>query len=489
VKLRIGVVAAAAAALIAAGCGGSAGGNEPGSGGAMIAPGTTAAYMSVDSNLDSAAWTKAKALLDRFPGKDDLIADLRSSLRQEGLDWETDVEPAIGDELDLVWLDFQNEGENAVGMTKPDDAAKFDALLAKTENPPVHEVIDGWTVFAESRALLDRFDKARADSGTLQDESTFGDHFDNLAGDSIARAWVRGGPLQAAFDKRLRSAGVPGVTTTSQFGAVDALTAAVTPQSEGIQISSTASGDLNDPGDSYHADLPTAVPGGAILYLSFNDVGTRINKLIDSLGSSVSNFDQQRAQIELVLGYPLSDVFNLLSGEGALAVYENKGGTPAVLFVADLSDESKAQNILNRLASLAEASGTLEVQPVQIGSVQAKEIALGNGRSLYVAIFDGRLVTATSRSAIEDMQGNGPKLADDAVFKDAVSAADMPDQTHGFLYADTQEVLEYGFDYAASAGMTVPQGVKENTAPLRGLLLHSSKDGSDFTVTGFVGIK
>ena len=50
---------------------------------------------------------EGEALLDRFPGKDKFIAHLRSSLQQEGLDWETDVKPALGNEIELVWLDFR----------------------------------------------------------------------------------------------------------------------------------------------------------------------------------------------------------------------------------------------------------------------------------------------------------------------------------------------------------------------------------------------
>jgi hypothetical protein len=35
----------------------------------------------------------------------------------------------------------------------------------------------------------------------------------------------------------------------------------------------------------------------------------------------------------------------------------------------------------------------------------------------------------------------------------------------------------------------VPQAIKDNTAPLRGLLLYGSTSGSDLTVTGFLGIQ
>jgi hypothetical protein len=488
-RLKIGVVAAATAALIAAGCGGSAGGNKTASGGASVAPGSAVAYAAVDSNLDSAGWTKAKALLDRFPGKDQIITQLRSSLRENGLDYETDIKPALGDEVNVVWLDFGNNGDNVVGLTKPKDTAKFNALLSKSSTPMVSEEVDGWTAFAQTQALLNRFDQARTDSGALQDESTFSDHFDALPADSIAKAWVQGRLIQGRIDQQLHKSGLAADFTKNQFGTLDALTAAVTPGSDGIKLTSTFAGDLKLGGSDYHAELPKALPSGAIFYLSTSGLGNTLNGVLSSLGSSVPNFDRQRAQIELVLGYPLSEVFDLLNGEDAIAVYKPQGsGTVGVLFVADVSDESKAQSILDRLANLAAAAGNAQVQNVQIGSVQAKEITV-SGISAFAAVFDGKLVTTNSRKLLEQMIGSGPKLADDAAYIAAMAGAGMPDQTTGFVYSDLQETLDYAFDYVETQGNSVPQVVKDNTAPLRGLLLYGSKDGGDLTLTGFVGIQ
>jgi hypothetical protein len=488
-RVKIGVVAAAAAALVAAGCGGSAGGNKPASQGpATIAPGSSAAYVWVDTNVDSSAWTKAAALLDKFPAKDKLLAKFNASLREQGLDWEADVKPALGDETAFDWLDTQNNGDDMVVITKPKDRAKFLALLQKSKTPPVYEDVDGYLVVAQKQAILDRFDQARNDSGPLGDDSSFA-HFSDLNGDSIAKAWVRGDSLQAALDKRLQKSGLPAGTTKSQFGTLEALTSALTPTSKGVQIDATFSGNLDIPVGNYSAELPTEVPGGAIAYVSFDRIGDRINNLIDKLGASRPDFDRQRAQIELVLGYTLKDVFGLLNGEGGLAVYSAASGPPGVLFVAKVDDESKARNILDRLATLAAASGRLHVSSVQIGSVAAKQIDLGNGTSAYAAVFDGKLVATNSKALVEKLQGDGPKLADDSAYKDALSAAGMPAETSGFLYADTQEIFEYGFDYVKALGGTVPQAVKDNSAPLGGLLLYGSKDGSDFTLTGFLGIE
>jgi hypothetical protein len=488
-KVKLGVIAVAAAALVAAGCGGSSGGGGSGSasGGPSVAPKSAVGYFSVDTNTDSAGWQKAEALLNRFPGKDQILAKFNASLKENGLDWNTDVKPALGDEVDLVWLDFQNHAHNLVGLTKPKDSAKFDALLSKASTPFVQEKVDGWTVFAKTQAVLDKFDQARSD-GTLGDESAFSDPWNKLPADSIARAWVDGTTVQTALDRRLAASGAPVGTTKDQIGTLDSIAAAVTPGSDGINVVTSYNGELDLGGNSYHAELPGKVPSGAIAYVSFNGIGNRINTLLNTVGSSIPNFDQQRAQLELVLGYTLKDVFGLLDGEGALAIYPS-AGTPTVLFVSQVSDESKAKSILDKLAALAAASGSLKIQTVQIGSVSAKEITLSNGMTVYAAVFDGMLVTTNNRNAIQEMQSGGSTLADDSDYQAARTASRVPAETSGFVYASLNKALPYVFSFLEAEGQTVPQIVKDNTAPLRGLLLYGSKDGGNFTLTGFLGIQ
>ena len=190
----------------------------------------------------------------------------------------------------------------------------------------MQEEIDGWTVFARSARELNQFINAR-DNGLLDNESSFSDSFGDLPSDSLVRAWVRGGTLQNALDQQLESSNLPSATTESQFGTLDAITAAVTPGSDGIRIASTLRRDLKLGGSNYHAELPSELPGGAIVYFSFSGVGSYVNKLLDTYASSIPSFDQQRAQIELVLGYSLEEVFGLLDGEAALVVYPAQGGT------------------------------------------------------------------------------------------------------------------------------------------------------------------
>ena len=113
----------------------------------------------------------------------------------------------LGNEFDFVWLDFENDGMNFVGLTQPKDEAKFKQLVAKanasTTSPNdkvVYEMFRGWAVIAGKQATIDRFEQAsNAASRSLSDESDFTQSMDRLGADSIVRGYVNG---QAVMDAR-----------------------------------------------------------------------------------------------------------------------------------------------------------------------------------------------------------------------------------------------------------------------------------------------
>lgn len=488
-RRRLGFFAGIAlSAALLAGCGGGGGSKPAATGAASVVPDKVSAFVSVDSNLDSAAWKKAEALLNRFPGKGKVLASLRASLTENGLNWEQDVKPALGNEIDFVWLDFQNGGNDLVGLTKPKDVNKFNALLEQGSTPSVHEEIEGWTVFASNQAQLDQFKSLRGSGGRLDGDSAFTSAIDGLPGDSIAKAFVRGSAIQTAIDQAIEQQGGPTSATAGQIGTLDSFGAAVTPESNGIRFDSALSGDLKLGGSAYHADLPSSLPSGATLYLSFNNVGGRLSTLFDDYARTNPSFDQQRAQVEAALGVSIDEIFKLLSGEGAFALYRTKSGQPALVLAVQVSDEAKAKSVIAKATALAQLSNSVQVRTVQIGGVQASEFDV-SGTAIYIAVFDGKLVITNSRATIESMRGSGTKLAEDSAYKAAVSGAAMPSETDGFLYANVRGGLEYAFAYAESKGSKIPAVAKDNLSPLRGLLLYSAKNGNRFQFTGFLGIE
>jgi hypothetical protein len=229
------------------------------------------------------------------------------------------------------------------------------------------------------------------------------------------------------------------------------------------------------------------VPAGAILYLSFNNVGNQLDQLVDQYSSSQPDFDRQRAELESALGLRLDDIVDVLRGEGAFALYRTSSSTPDVLFAVSVDDEAKARRLVDRLSGLAALTGTATSTNVRIAGISATEISY-SGTSVYSAVFGGDLVLTNSRSVIEDMAGDAPTLAGDADYKSAVAASDMPTETNGFVYMDLRGGLDWGFSYAESQGTTVPDSWRENTEALRSVLMYSAKEGDSFRFAGFLGI-
>src|SRR5689334_3225987 len=119
-------------AFLVAGCGGgdptsATGGSKPA--GASLVRADVLAFVSIDSDLQSGQWQQVDDLSKKFPGRDDAIARIERSLTRQDLDWQRDVEPALGPEFDVAVAGA--DASDVVGLTKPDDPAKFKALVDK----------------------------------------------------------------------------------------------------------------------------------------------------------------------------------------------------------------------------------------------------------------------------------------------------------------------------------------------------------------------
>src|SRR5205085_12268802 len=130
-QVRHGAAAAAAAAAAAllAGCGGSGSGSLPE--GAGKTPADAPAFVSLKTDPGSAQWKRALSLARRFPG-------LRAQL--DRLDRYKD---AVGPELDVVWLDFANNRDDVVALTKPRNLAQL-KTLAQPDPASYSAPSDGW---------------------------------------------------------------------------------------------------------------------------------------------------------------------------------------------------------------------------------------------------------------------------------------------------------------------------------------------------------
>lgn len=488
VTRSLSAVLALTAAAFLAGCGGGGGGSALPAG-ASVVPEDVAAYVSVITDFGSPQIKRAQALLSRFPASRLLFANARREMAKEGVDFERDVKPALGDELDVVWLDFANDGNDVVALLRPHNEAKLVALLRKGDEPPVHEVVDGWTVLSDDRAKLDRFRQMRGEGGSLNGNGEFQEVVRDLPEGSLVRAFVSGSAIQARIDAAL--AGNPAASfTASQLPSIKSFGAALAPGSNGVHLDAAARGDFKTATESFRPELPAALPSGAIAYLGFSNLEDAMRRALAKAGEVNPNFDQQRAQLETALGFSLDkDILPLFSGESAVAVYPLSANVPAIAFVQSVSDEDKARRLIGRITALSRLGGNAQVSILPINGAQATEIRIRKDLAFYLAAFRGKIVLATDRTVVSGMASSASKLAGDPAFEKARAEGGLPGETGGFFYLNLRTTQRWLADLVQRTGKPVPRRLRENLEPLRSLLLYSRQEGDRLRLSGFLGIR
>ncbi len=470
-------------AALAAGCGEEA---ASGPEGASVAPASAQLFVSIDTDSGSEQWKQAGALVDKFPGGDKLIASALGELSKEGLDFHQDVEPALGPETDIVGLDLSGEGE-FVGLTQPDDAQKLKDLLATGDQPMVSREIEGWTAFAETDAVLDKFDAARQ-QGTLADASDYQDAIGEVNQDGLVRLYLNGSGLAEAIAKEQGTSATQ-FGTFFPFGKIPSFAVSVTAEEDGARVegASTPTDESAFSPDTFKAELPDQVPGGVLLYANGNNLEQAFSSARDVLAEQDPQFDQDLARLEAQIGVSLEEeVFPLFSGETAIYVRPSLL-IPEVTIVTDVDDENAAMATVNKLASAIGqyVPAAQRVIDVDISGVKAKQMPVSGPVSLYWAAFDGHLVLTTSRVGIADLKSGDNRLADDEDFKGALEQADMPDETTGFVYVNLHDAIS---SLLGLGGASVPPDVRENLEPLDSLVFYGSKDGETFRFAGFLSV-
>jgi hypothetical protein len=488
---RIAVLTALAFAL--AGCGAKKEAPSTLPAGADFAPASSVVYVTGVTDPSSSQWEKADELLGRFPGREELLASARKDLRKEGMSWENDVKPALGDELDLVLLGYKDADHNYVFFTKPKDEAKFAKLLESGDEPQVHRKIDGWTVFADNKQALDNFESAEAAGKPLADDEDFRDAMKAVPADSALRGYVAGKPLAELIEKEVASD--PDArsfqTFTKGFGELKSISFSAAAEDDGVALQAAYEQTEQLEVGNFSPQLDDTVPAGALVYLSFGNLEDYFSQVLEAVGKESPEFEKQLDQVQKALGFRLKDdVLPLFSKEGAIAVYRGNGFVPDVLFTLRVPDEDKANDLIERLAAIA-SLGEIEVRPFTVHGAEGKAFAYPEqGLTIYAVVSDGMLLVSNSRSRVDEALGDGSKLSDDTVYQAARDAASQPDETAGFVYANLKVGLPLVFGAAeGDSPGSLPPEVRANTKPLESAILYTKQDGERTTISGFLTIK
>jgi hypothetical protein len=441
-------------AVALAGCGGT---ETAGSSAAEVAgtiPASAPLVVALETDPGSEQWQQADELLSKFPGKEKLLAMLRSSAKDEGFDLEQDLLPALGDETYLVFLDFEDDGDNVVALTKPRDTAKLEKILAESDDPSVTREVDGWTVIADDDATIDRF---AADGDKLGDAEWFQDAQGRVEEGALVTLFANGAPIMKELG---RQSGIAGCEAPKQQGTLRYVAATLLAEDDGVRFKLASAGE-GAPEVSRKESLLSEVPSGAFAYVGSPGLDFAGLGYTETIRCALQS--EGVGEIEEQLGVTFEQILDLFAG--GFGIYTRPATLiPEVTLLLAPDDAAAGLSTLDKLAAkVADLSGSA-TQPRQIGGVDAKELQLGPVSILY-GEQDGHIAVTTARAGIEALADGGPSLEDDAAFKSAVDAAGVGD-ADVYTYLDLQRLVDLADHVAGFAEEALPADVRANLHPL-----------------------
>jgi hypothetical protein len=485
-RFRVFAVGLVAVLALAAGaCGGSdeVTGAGEGSDGAGFVPATAPAFITVNTDFDSDAWKNLQALLDRFPDREQALDQVRKGLEAENVTFE-EIRAALGPETALAVLAFEGENGNAFGLTEAKDQAKLDALIQKLDeadtsgDDSVKAVVDGWTLISDNQSAIDAA-KSAHDGESLSESDAFDEAMGDLSGDAIARFYVDGAALSRELDAQMQGA----ATSLAGGGTLKSIAGQVTAEDDGFGFDLVTRTEGGTQPKMYASKLVELVPADVLVYASFSGLGDQLKQ-----ASSNQQLQQQLGAVQGLLGISVTELAELFKGE--VAFYVRQGSPlPEITLAVTVENEQQAAAMIDRLAQrLAQFGGGGAPTATKIGDVDAKRLTVQNF-AIYYAAFDGKLVITSATTGISELSAGGEKLPDDETFKAASEAAEMPDETAGFLYVNIEDALPLLENFAQTAGEPLPPQARANAQPLRSVLFYGTAEKGKAQVKGFLRIE
>ena len=472
--------------LVAAGCGGENVGVGQESGAELLKAGALL-YWETASDPDSDQWQQVEELLKRFPDGERWIAELKRELEsEEGVTWEGDVKPALGDQTVVAVYAKSMTDISFVGMTNPDDPDKTVALAEKLNetdegDDAVTRVVDDWVVISDKEASIDA--ALKGDGGqALADADGFKSALEELPDDALTRVYF---DPAAAMDA-LGNADDEGGQAFGMLGLddLDFAGAWAKAKDDGAEIAAALSGEGADrllgTGDPYSSKLLDRVPADAFAFYSFRGDGLK-RQLERFQGNPL--YAMGLREVENELGVKIADLVGLFEGE--VVFFARQGAPiPELTLLLDAAKPAEARQSADRLLrTLAERAGG---EVTEDGDITT---AAFEGFTVNLASAEGMIVLTTSKDAIADVRGDGETLGDAERYKDALEAAGAPEEYTGLMYVDLAEAVDLIMGFATSSGEDIPSEVRRNLEPLRSVVAFGEEDGSLSSSLVFVEIE
>jgi hypothetical protein len=488
---RFAPVLIATFALIAAACGGStmtAGGVGTGpSPAAELKPGALV-YWETATDPGSDEWQQAEELLRRFPDGEKWIEQLRTKLADKGLDWEQDVEPALGETSAVaVYPGSGDETGLVVGLTNSTDPDKTVALVKELDaqdpgEPTLTRVVGDWVVIAENEAAFGAALKT-ASGGSLADDESFRSAMSTLPGDALSRLYADpAGAFEAFASSHADALGAFKALGADRLDYVGAWAKA---KDEGAELGLSAGGEsasrVLGSGEPYSSALLERVPDDALVFLSFQGGGA--TKQVEDLKANPL-YTMALRRFERELGVKLEELITLTDGE--IAFYARMAlPIPDLTLMLDSQNPGQTRASAEKLLrAFAEREGG---QVTEDGDVTT---AVVDGFPVNLGTVDDVVVFTTSRDAFDELAASGDKLPDSERWRSALESAGVPDGYTSLAYADLGETVGLLEAYLGLSGKSapLPPDAARNLEALKTLIAWGTLDGDVASTQAFVEI-
>ena len=446
-------VLCAAVALIAGGCGesGSAGGDD---GPSSLVPAGTAVYLEAAVRPEGDRRENALAAAGKIMGTDDPATKLRElvdkGLAEEGLTWERDFAPWLGEDAGVWATNFQAAEPSWAAIVESTDAEAAKAALGRFEKASPEDgpykagsyggveyrmdaervaagVVDDFVVFGSEDAFKRVVDTR--DGASLADEDRYNNVIGELEDERLGHYYVDIAPLVDAAAKQDPEA-ARNLQQFKSFFPVDKLgpiTGAFAADGDGMTLDTVATGVPEGPfrnlaqmwsGDG--SELLGELPGDAWAAFVLPKLGESADSLLANFAGALGGA-AIAAQVKQATGLDLQeDIFSWVGDVGLLVRGTDTASLDGALVIGS-RDDARAEAAFAKLVGLIGKETGAPPEPIEVaGADTAFAIAApGAPKKVVIARGEGRVVAAFGEPAAAAALSPSAKLGD----SDGFSAA------------------------------------------------------------------
>ena len=469
------VVVVVVLVLVLAGGGDTA----PSTNAAKVVPGNALVFLNLSTDGSREGVKRALATAGRLPSFRPAQQALarRLGTRRGPVNFARDVRPWLGNEVALAVLPTNtpvSQSEIVLDVSDRDKAEKFIDSTAggsgtvKDKGVEIRRYgavstafIAGDLVIAPENVIREAISLSQGHGQTLAKASLFAKAYDGLPAGRVLDVYVSRDGVHRLLAPQGGVLGLAG--TLVDQPALSAVGASLSAQDAQAKLTVHTVLDpalaKATPGfKPFSPQLLSDVPSGTLAYLGVAGLDRAAGRLLGLAGATGVNgagvaqlAQNARATLEKRAGVDLDrDVISVLKAETALFILPAVPA-PTLALVAQTPDEKRTRAALAKLqVPLARlfappSSGAGQAPTFQdrnVGGIDAFQLRLSPTVEFDYAVFDGKLVIATSLAGIQRIKGIKSSLKDDPAFTSVLG--DRPSTVTSLVFLDFAQLLALG---------------------------------------------